>query len=746
MPTPTDGTVPLTGIAFIDGLTWGASWVFPGPDHVLTYSFSQWPDFTGGTWTPAWQSAMNGALQTWANVADLRFVESGSGTFVNQSTADLAFAQSSDVGDFLGAAALGFPPSPEFVDQLINRPVYPKAEGDIWFDQVWPGFSSLSPGSQGFEVMVHELGHALGLKHSFDEDGGSRPTFAKLGLSQYENQDWTVMSYTPGAGGIDNLTHAATPMVLDILAIQHIYGPNMTYHTGDDTYVLLDTGIKQAIWDAGGTDTLDASRLSNGINIDLNAGSLMPFGVHGNDIAIAFNVTIENAIGTPYADHLIGNDADNLLRGNGGDDALDGRTGVDQMFGGAGNDTYYVETPGDMVTEFPGQGSDLVHASISYTLPDNVEKLELTGGGDINGTGNALDNVLSGNDGANILAGGSGNDTYIADDPKDSIIEHPGEGVDLVLSSLAFSVLPNNVENVTLTGAGDGQVVGNDLSNVLVGNGGNNVLDGGRGADSMAGGAGDDTYKVDFALDQVTELAGVQTGTDTIVTQVPQLLGPNIENLILGESGGNIEGVGNAADNVMVGNNSANLLDGGAGNDTLMGQGGDDTLLGGVGTDTLSGGLGRDVLSGGSGADYFVFDSSISSGTNVDQIVDFVKGQDVIDLSAAIFTVLGTGDPGAAATNAAHQIGNFVSGPDAISLLTKISTPGGAVAATALADSEFVSGPGAVAHDANQHVIHDTSTGMLYYDADGNGAQQMIAFAQVVAGQTLAHSDFHLIA
>jgi Ca2+-binding RTX toxin-like protein len=181
-----------------------------------------------------------------------------------------------------------------------------------------------------------------------------------------------------------------------------------------------------------------------------------------------------------------------------------------------------------------------------------------------------------------------------------------------------------------------------------------------------------------------------------------------VENLTLGPSAGNLEGTGNAGGNTLIGNHGANLLDGRAGNDILNGLGGDDTLLGGDGIDTLAGGLGRDVLSGGVGNDHFVFDTAIASGTNVDQIVDFVSGQDEIDLSAAIFTALGA--------------------------------PGGVLAA------DFVSGAGAVAGDASDRVIHDTSTGMLYYDADGSGAQHMLPFAQVLPGQALAAGDFNVVA
>jgi Ca2+-binding RTX toxin-like protein len=287
------------------------------------------------------------------------------------------------------------------------------------------------------------------------------------------------------------------------------------------------------------------------------------------------------------------------------------------------------------------------------------------------------------------------------------VIEGSSDGFDTEQSSISRTI-DANVERLVLIGAAT-TATGDNRANVLTGNDGNNVLDGGHGGDSMAGGKGDDTYKVDFGLDQVSEAAGPGTGTDVVDSDVPQVLAANVENLNLGQSAGNIEGIGNAAANTIVGNDSANLLDGGAGDDTLKGQGGDDTLLGGAGNDILNSGLGRDVLSGGAGADHFVFNFAVASGTNVDQIVDFVKGQDVIDLSTAIFSAAGA--------------------------------PG-----TALAASDFVTGPAAVAHDASDHIIHDTSTGMLYYDADGSGAQQMVAFAQVNLGQALGASDFHLIA
>jgi Ca2+-binding RTX toxin-like protein len=244
------------------------------------------------------------------------------------------------------------------------------------------------------------------------------------------------------------------------------------------------------------------------------------------------------------------------------------------MEGGDNNDTYYVGSAGDTVIEQLNGGTDEVNSSISYVLTANVEDLVLeVGAGDIDGTGNSLDNEITGNGGDNELLGLAGNDS-------------------------------------------------------LYGLGGNDTLDGGTGADTMEGGTGDDTYIVDNLGDSVGEVGG--SGDDTVFSSVDFDLGAaggDVENLVL--TGTAEVGIGNGLDNQITGNGFDNsLLSGLAGEDTISGGGGDDTIIGGTGDDTMTGGSSSDT--------FMVLAESGVSGTEEDHITDFeanAGSEDVLDLS-----------------------------------------------------------------------------------------------------------------
>jgi len=318
---------------------------------------------------------------------------------------------------------------------------------------------------------------------------------------------------------------------------------------------------------------------------------------------------------------ITGNSASNTLTGGLGNDTLNGSTGTDTLVGGLGNDTYVVDNIGDIVTEALNEGTDTVQTSITYTLSSNVENLTLTGSSAINGTGNALDNVLTGNSGANTLTGGIGNDTlsggtgadtligglgndtYVVDNTGDIVTEALNEGMDTVQSSITYT-LGANVENLTLTGTSAINGTGNTLDNVLTGNSGantltgaagNDTLNGGTGADNLIAGLGDDTYIVDNTGDVVTE--ALNEGTDKVQSSITYTLNANVENLTLSGTSA-ISGTGNTLANMLTGNTGANTLTGGSGNDTLDGGSGNDTLKGETGNDTyfFTRGYGSDTI------------------------------------------------------------------------------------------------------------------------------------------------------
>jgi Ca2+-binding RTX toxin-like protein len=284
--------------------------------------------------------------------------------------------------------------------------------------------------------------------------------------------------------------------------------------------------IKVIATDTGGLATSDVFDLTITVqNLTLNGTSSAN--------------TLTGGGGNDTLNGLGGNDT---LYGNAGNDTLDGGTGSDKMYGGLGNDTYVVNVSTDTIYENANEGTDTVKSSVTLTLGSNVENLTLTGTSAINGTGNALDNVLTGNSAANTLTGGAGNDTidggsgsdtmvggtgddtYFVNVSTDKITENANEGTDTIRSSVTLT-LGNNVENLTLTGTsainGTGNTLnnvltGNSANNTLTGNAGNDTLDGGSGTDSLVGGSGNDTYVLGrgYGADTVTENDSTAGNTD----------------------------------------------------------------------------------------------------------------------------------------------------------------------------------------------------------------------------------------
>jgi serralysin len=407
-----------------------------------------------------------------------------------------------------------------------------------------------------------------------------------------------------------------------------------------------------------------------------------------------------------------------------GNDVIDGGLGADKMIGGAGNDTYYVDNAGDTVVENANEGWDQIFASVSYVMPANVDRLELTGTAAINATGSSLSDQIYGNASSNILwgldgndvlngqggtdtmIGGLGADTYYVDNAGDVVVEYDGEGSDWIASRISYTLAPN-VENGNLITAGDFNLTGNELDNTLYGNGWANVLTGGLGndtlrgengndqlvggagddfldggwvVDAMAGNTGNDTYVVDHVDDTVAESGG--QGNDEVRTSTSWTLtaGADVETLRTTDDAGTaaINLTGNASGNVIIGND---------GNNVIAGRDGDDELTGRAGQDS------------------FLFDTPLNAATNLDVITDFNVADDTILLENNVFGTLTAG--------AAIGAGQFV--------------------------------VGAAAQDATDRIIYNDTTGGLFYDSDGTGGTAAVQFAELSPGLALTNLDFLVV-
>jgi Ca2+-binding RTX toxin-like protein len=392
---------------------------------------------------------------------------------------------------------------------------------------------------------------------------------------------------------------------------------------------------------------------------------------------------VDTIVGNDGNDILSGDSGNDFLQGTGGDDILRGGTGADNMSGGGDSDTYFVDDAGDVVVEENVAGIDTVNSSVSFNLTGQfIERLFLTGTGNIDGTGNGLANTIRGTSGNNRLDGAvgadsmegkGGNDTYIVNNAGDVVIEAANGGTDTVESSVSHT-LSVFVENLKLTGAANVNGTGNDGANQLTGNSGANSLDGQGGGDKMTGLGGNDTYHLDNAGDEAIEAANA--GIDTVQTSISKILGANLEKLVL-KGSANINGFGNTLANEITGNAGANIINGAAGSDTLT---------------------------GGGGIDFFRFNTAIGPG-NVDTVTDFEIDVDKLQLENTIFTAIGA----------------------------------------SLTADEFVANASGTATNGLQHILYNTTNGRLFYDADGTGGQARVHFATLTAGPPLDHLDFVII-
>ena len=503
----------LTGNPNIDGILVGSQWsskeiTFSFPTAGSQYTgYERWGEPSSfSALTSEQQAAVRAALKQYAGVAQLTFKEVTDAP----ATATLRFGNSSKPW-----TALAYYPNSN-----------DDRAGDVWFGtRNGNAYGHPVTGSYGWETFMHEIGHALGLKHGQE---GTQVNPAVLPY-QHDSLEWSVMTYRSYVGAdLNGYTNArdSYPQSLmrnDIAAIQSLYGANYDTESGDTIYsfdektgVFFINGASQGplagarifrtIWDGGGNDTYDFHNFSKGMTIDLRPGegSVLDWSLLANlnqfesghlASANVYNAylfqgdrrsLIENAIGGAGADLIIGNEAANRLVGNGGDDTLFGNDGNDTLLGGDGNDDLTGGAGDDVVDG--GVGTNVAHYAFAlshYRVSLNLDmSLTIVGLGDAAADG--VDTVR------NVSA-------FYFQSIKVTFWDLLVQTGILTIDDSVFRAdyifrandRPSNFSFVggsaadTLFGA-----QGNDL---LVGKQGGDLLDGGEGADTLDGGDGWDT-------------------------------------------------------------------------------------------------------------------------------------------------------------------------------------------------------------------------------------------------------------
>lgn len=336
-------------------------------------------------------------------------------------------------------------------------------------------YNSPQVGDFGYLTLIHELGHAVGLGHPHD---------GYVLESQFDSNDYTVMSYNFGEE-TNFFRIPDTLMIYDILTLQHIYGANQDYNSGNTTIDVSDPNFRAfTIWDGGGVDTLDTSNYFTGAVVDLREGIKNITMVGEARAWIAFGSNIENANAGEGADSINGNLLNNTIDGNGGNDSINGNEGDDFISGGEENDVI---------------------------------------------NGNAGNDYVNGNLGNDSVMGGKGNDTVHGG--KDNDVVSGDLGNDYVNGNIGNDVVYGGLDNDTVRGGqDDDSIFGGQGDDLLLGDKGNDYLVGGNSRDGFVFNVNNDHDIIaDFAIgDDSLYVASFYAANSAVLSSIAQVENGNL--------------------------------------------------------------------------------------------------------------------------------------------------------------------------------------------------------------------------
>jgi len=479
-----------------------------------------------------------------------------------------------------------------------------------------------------------------------------------------------------------------------------IYGwyGNDTINGGAGNDTISDPGGDDTIAGGSGIDDLQywSTPFGVGVRVDLRITAAQDTGGGGIDSISG----IENLVGSYANDVLIGNGYANRIRGSYGNDFLSGGDGDDVLYGENGNDNLNGGAGIDTASyEFSYAGGVTVNLGLTGpqdTINDGIDTITQVE----NLIGSSYDDTLSGNGLANRIEGGSGNDSVWGRGGDDVLLG--GDGDDIINAGIGDDRLIGGLGIDTASYAGAGSAVAVTLALVTAQNTGGAGIDTISGVEGLLGSSFADTLTGNSSVNRIDGGAGADHmsgggGDDTYVVDsagdvVSEAPGAGTDTVISSVSftlGGNVE----------------RLTLSGVANVNGFGSAADNILVGNSGNNILGGGLGDDTLTGNGGNDTYRFDTTLNAATNVDDIIDFNAAADTIQLDDDIFTAAG--------------------------------------AVGGLAASAFYTGAGA--HDADDRIIYDATTGNIYYDPDGLGGAAQTLFTHVDPGAALTNADFQII-